>query len=176
MAYNTTTNNLVVIFNIQKERPGSQHDVRNIINVFSQLNFDIEEWIDLKTNEFEDKINYLKSKNSEKRYKSLIVFAMAHGEDNSLILEDGTKCPVVTFEEKFSVHFKYIPKIFFIQACREITHDNNDAFQTRSDAVPCSSSRENLDVQDNNFINVNVKENLITIFPTQNGISIFYIY
>ena len=111
-----------------KTRHGSDKDVSRIVEVFSNLNFEVKPHLD------QDKtsITNLIKEYSERDYSihgCFICFIMSHGKSGQIDTSDSQEITVKEFIDplKLNRSLKDKPKLFFIQSCRGknkmLTHD-----------------------------------------------------
>lgn len=132
MAYDTRNNNLLIIFNIEESREGSQYDVINLMNSFSKLRFEINRWNNLTIEKFNKKMEELPKQIRDKGYQSIVIFVMAHGTLENLTMDNNQALSqnnfVTSFFQNTFRDFIHIPRLFFFQSCREYDCGANGTF------------------------------------------------
>ncbi len=102
-------------------RNESETDVERLLNVFSNLNYQIEEPIlDRNSLQIRHHLNEL-SKQDYFEYSSLIMFIMSHSDNtnqDTIIASDHVNIHLNEFIDTFkdNISLKHKPKLFFIQA------------------------------------------------------------
>ncbi|KAK9882056.1 hypothetical protein WA026_018906 [Henosepilachna vigintioctopunctata] len=119
-----------VHFNSQSSsvRRGSCRDVNEIILCFSRLGFNIESkyiFTDLTKAEIFESINSVLNENL-KEINSVVVFFLTHGSNKNTLMAKDKTFNGASIWKQFSAHndLKNKPKLFVIQACKGILHNN----------------------------------------------------
>jgi len=130
----------VYIFNNRKFntglniREGSEKDVQRLFEIFDELNFDVECYIDKTAKQIR---TYIRKMSKEIDYSDsgcILIFIMSHGNEDKIFGTDGEEVYLSSFIDPFTTvkSLKDKPKLFFFNACRgdEMTpthdHDGDD--------------------------------------------------
>lgn len=114
--------NFYFFINSNEDRHGSEADVRNLVNMFKELRYDIQEtWTDLDETELQNKLGTLMSGLNSEEDGCLLFFVMCHGDAKNLYLKN-SKIERVEFYNLLVKNdgARDIPKIIFYNNCRGI--------------------------------------------------------
>ena len=118
--------------NFKKEadfRGGSEKDVTRLCNLFNELKFQVECFIDKTADQIGDRIRTISGIDYD-NVGCLLIFIMSHGTDGKIFGTDGEEVHLNDFVDPFKTikSLKDKPKMFFVNACRgdkmTPTHDH----------------------------------------------------
>jgi serine/threonine protein kinase len=124
---------LIVIINEQEfapevqtklaNRKGSEHDVRNLENVFRNFGFDVRIKENLSAFDLDTYLSDLAKENFT-QYASLVICVLSHGHQGAVYGTDGKSVALNTIKFKFNIEdcpsMQDKPKIFVFQACQSL--------------------------------------------------------
>ncbi|KAK3087796.1 hypothetical protein FSP39_010653 [Pinctada imbricata] len=116
-----------------KERKGSDEDAKNLLNVFKELHFDVQQRGNLTSEEILNEAENL-AKTVLETDSCVVLAIFSHGGKDGIYGSDNVPVKLENIKEKFypvecpALNEK--PKIFFIQACRGLTKETAGALST----------------------------------------------
>ena len=140
--------------NEKNNRDGSEKDVERLCDLFEELNFEVECFIDKTADQLRARIRKI-SKVDYDNVGCILIFIMSHGTDGKILGTDGEEVRLSEIIDPFKkiTSLKDKPKMFFVNACRgdkmtpthdfikevemdkeEANHDLNKADKTPLDA------------------------------------------
>ena len=128
------------------ERKGSDVDVKNLKDLWEQLGFEVKIYEDLKAHEIYTVVLEMARKIDRLKTSSCFVCCiMTHGNMGVIYGSDSNSLNINhiidQFKEENCKALAAKPKLFFIQACREIKQDSKATVST-STATPLTGSTE----------------------------------